>query len=98
MRLTMPTTWFPSDYFVGLDSPLGGVDSKDSLLGANQIQGCFWGGGLGCDGPGGIERRGVAADGAADHRSSRPEGLDRARQSDVRRRRALDRAYGFSVA
>ena len=21
---------------------LGGVDSKDSLLGANQIQGCFW--------------------------------------------------------
>jgi hypothetical protein len=33
---------------------LGGVDSKDSLLGANQIQGCFWGGRLGCDGPFGI--------------------------------------------
>ena len=25
---------------------LGGVDSRDSLLGANQIQGCFWGGSL----------------------------------------------------
>src|SRR5260221_12462143 len=36
--------------------PLGGVDSKDSLLGANQIQGCFWGGGLGCDGTVGFER------------------------------------------
>jgi hypothetical protein len=37
---------------------LGGVDSRDSLLGANQIQGCFWGGGLGCDGTVGFERRG----------------------------------------
>jgi putative transposase len=27
--------------------PLGGVDSKDSLLGANQIQGCFWEAALG---------------------------------------------------
>ena len=35
---------------------LGGVDSKDSLLGANQIQGCFWGGGLGRDGTVGFER------------------------------------------
>src|SRR5829696_3075288 len=26
---------------------LGGVDSKDSHLGANQIQDCFWGGSLG---------------------------------------------------
>src|SRR5882724_4105250 len=26
----------------GLFRPLGGVDSKDSLLGANQIQGFFW--------------------------------------------------------
>jgi hypothetical protein len=52
------------------DSPtrLDGVDSRDSLLGANQIQGCFWGGSLGCDGPVGFERRGVGADGAADHR------------------------------
>jgi hypothetical protein len=49
---------------------LGGVDSKDSLLGANQIQGCFWGGSLGCDGAVGFERRGVGADGAADHRST----------------------------
>ena len=49
---------------------LGGVDSKDSLLRANQIQGCFWGGSLGCDGPFGIERPGVGADGAADHRST----------------------------
>ena len=47
---------------------LGGVDSRDSLLGANQIQGCFWGGGLGCDGTVGFERRGVGADSAADHR------------------------------
>jgi hypothetical protein len=31
------------------------VDSKDSLLGANQIQDCFWGGSLGCDGPVGFE-------------------------------------------
>jgi putative transposase len=43
--------------------PLGGVDSKDSLLGANQIQSCFLGGSLGCDGPFGIERCGVGADG-----------------------------------
>ncbi|MGY2843635.1 transposase [Bradyrhizobium sp. USDA 4509] len=63
---------------------LGGVDSKDSLLGANQIQGCFWGGRLGCDGPFGIERRGVGADGAVDHRAARSEGLDRARQPNVR--------------
>ena len=34
---------------------LGPVDSKDSLLSANQIQGCFWGGGLGCDGSFGFE-------------------------------------------
>src|SRR5258708_40298168 len=47
---------------------LGGVDSRDSLLGANQIQGCFWGGCLGCDGTVGFERRGVGADSAADHR------------------------------
>jgi hypothetical protein len=47
---------------------LDGVDSKDSLLGANQIQGCFLGGSLGCDGPVGFERRGVGADGTADHR------------------------------
>ncbi|WP_145963776.1 SDR family NAD(P)-dependent oxidoreductase, partial [Bradyrhizobium algeriense] len=43
---------------------LGGVDSKDSHLGANQIQDCFWGGSLGCDGSVGFERRGVGADGA----------------------------------
>ena len=49
---------------------LGGVDFKDSLLGANQIQGCFLGGSLGRDGPVGFERRGVGADGAADHRST----------------------------
>ena len=47
---------------------LGGVDSKDSLLGANQIQDFFWGGSLGCDGAVGFERRGVGTDGAADHR------------------------------
>ncbi|MFB9264791.1 GNAT family N-acetyltransferase [Bradyrhizobium erythrophlei] len=52
----------------GLDTALGGVDSKDSLLGANQIQDCFWGGRLGRDGSFGFERRGVGADGAADHR------------------------------
>ena len=47
---------------------LGSVDSKDSLLGANQIQGFFLGGGLGCDGSFGVERRGLGANGAADHR------------------------------
>lgn len=36
---------------------LGNVDSKDSLLRANQIQGYFLGGGLGCDGSVGVERR-----------------------------------------
>jgi hypothetical protein len=49
---------------------LGCVDSKDSLLGANQIQSCFWGGSLGCEGPIGFERRDVGADGAADYRSN----------------------------
>src|SRR5947209_3347052 len=66
------------------DEALGGVDSKDSLLGANQIQGFFWGGGLGCDGSFGFERHGVGADGSADYRSARPEGFDRPRQPDVR--------------
>jgi hypothetical protein len=32
------------------------VDSRGFLLGANQIQGCFWGGGLGCDGTVGFKR------------------------------------------
>src|SRR5258708_29605710 len=50
------------------DRLLGGVDSRDSLLGANQIQGCFWGGSLGCDGTVGFERRGVGADSAAAHK------------------------------
>src|SRR5258708_16971063 len=77
---------------------LGGVDSRDSLLGANQIQGFFLGGSLECHGAFGIERRGVGADGAADHRATRSEGLHRARQSDVRGRCAVDRAYGFSLA
>jgi hypothetical protein len=49
---------------------LGGVGSKDSLLGVNQIRGRFWGGSLGCDGAVGFERRGVGADGAADHKST----------------------------
>jgi hypothetical protein len=33
------------------------VDSKDSILGGNQIQNCFLGGSLGCDGSIGFERR-----------------------------------------
>ena len=46
---------------------LGGVDSKDSLLGANQIQSCFWEAVLG------VKSRlvlsdGVGTDGAADYR------------------------------
>src|SRR5450432_1035483 len=49
---------------------LGPVDSKDSLLSANQIQGCFWGGGLGCDGSFGFERRCLGADGAPYYRSA----------------------------
>ena len=49
---------------------LGPVDSKDSLLAANQIQGVFWGGGLGCDGSFGFERHGLGADGAPDYRSA----------------------------
>jgi hypothetical protein len=47
---------------------LGGVDSRDSLLRANQIQGFFLGGSLGCDGSFGFERRGLGANGTADHR------------------------------
>ena len=50
------------------DEGLGCVDSRDSLLGANRIQNCFWGGRLGREGSFGFERRGVGADGAADHR------------------------------
>jgi predicted tellurium resistance membrane protein TerC len=49
---------------------LGPVDSKDSLLSANQIQGCFWGGGLGCDGSFGFERCCLGADGAPDYWSA----------------------------
>src|SRR5664279_796143 len=67
-----------------LDRALGPVDYKDSLLSANQIQGFFWGGGLGCDGSFGFERRGLGADGASDYRSARPERLHWAGQPDVR--------------
>jgi hypothetical protein len=49
---------------------LGGVDSRDSLLDANQIQGFFLGGGLGCEGAFGFERRSMGTDGAADYRSA----------------------------
>ena len=52
------------------ENGLGGVDSKDSLLGANQIQGCFWGGSLGCDGPFGFERCGMGPDGASYYRAT----------------------------
>jgi tetratricopeptide (TPR) repeat protein len=77
---------------------LGRVDSKDSLLRANQIQGFFLGGGLGCDGSFGVERCGLGTNGAADYRPARPEGLDGAGQPNVRGRCALDRAYGLSLA
>jgi hypothetical protein len=56
------------------------------------------GGGLGCDGSVGFERRGVGADGSADPWSTRPERVDRARQSDVRGRCAVDRAHRLSLA
>jgi len=49
---------------------LGTVDSRNSHLRANQIQGFFWGVSLGCDGPFGVERRGLGADGAVDHWST----------------------------
>jgi hypothetical protein len=70
---------------------LGGVDSKDSLLGANQIHGFFWEAALG-------DGRLVLSNAAwermaADQRSTRPERLHQARQSDVRGRRVVDRAY-----
>jgi hypothetical protein len=48
---------------------LGGVDSRDSNLDGSMIQGCL-GGSLGCEEPFGFERRGVGADGTADHRSA----------------------------
>jgi len=60
------TNWATVDLELGL----GGVDSKDSLLGANQIQGFFLGGSLGCDGSFGVERCGMGANGAADHRAA----------------------------
>ena len=60
------------------------------------IQGWLLGGRLGCEGSFGIERRGVGSDGAVDHWSPRPEGLDWSRQPDVRGRRAVDCAYGLS--
>ena len=47
---------------------LGGVDSWDSRRRRDVIQGCLWGGSLGCLGSSGIERHGMGADGAADHR------------------------------
>jgi 4-carboxymuconolactone decarboxylase len=56
--------------FLAAHEALGPVDSKDSLLSANQIQGFFWGGNLGCDGSFGFERRGLGADGAPDYRSA----------------------------
>ena len=40
------------------------MDSKDSLLGANQIQCCLWGVSLGCEESFGFQRCGVGADSA----------------------------------
>ena len=77
---------------------LGRVDSWDSLEASNQIQSCFLGGSLGCDGPVGFERRGVGSDGPADHRSSGPAGIDWTEQPDVCGGRAMDCAHGRSLA
>ena len=66
----LPKPFGESDLLNCVQTALGGVDSKDSLLGANQIQGCFLGGDLGYDGSFGFERRGLGADGAADYRSA----------------------------
>ena len=74
------------------------MDSQDSFLGANQIQGFFFGGSLGYDGSFGVERCGKGANGVADHRAAWSEGLDRAEQPDVRGRCASDRAYRSSLA
>ena len=77
---------------------LGGVDSKDSLLGANQIQSCFWEAVLG------VKSRLVLSDAAWERMApliiGRPDqkGSTGARQSDVRGRCAVDRAYGLSLA
>ena len=44
------------------------MGSRGSSAGGIVIQDCFLGGGFGCDGSCGSERRGVGADRAADHR------------------------------
>src|ERR1700722_15338857 len=77
---------------------LGCVDSWDSLLGANQIQGCFWEAVLG------VMDRLVLSDAAWERMAPLIIGLpdqkrvDRARQSDVRGRCAVDRAHRLSLA
>ena len=49
---------------------LGCVDSWDSLFRSKSDSRLLLGGSLGCDGPAGFERRGVEADGPADHWST----------------------------
>jgi hypothetical protein len=75
-RLGLPEAGLSDAGMFGCSSTvgLGRVDSRDSLLGANQIQDCFWGGSLGCDGSVGFERCGLGADSSADHRSTDEEG------------------------
>lgn len=54
--------------------------------------------GLERDGSFGAGRRPLGSNVGNDHRSSRPEGLDRARQQDVRRGRAVNRAHRLALA
>lgn len=68
---------------------LGCMNSRDSH---------FLGGGFGGAGSFGVERHRLGTDVGSDHRPARPEGLDRARQPDVCRGGAVDRAHRLALA
>jgi hypothetical protein len=68
------------------------VDSKDSLLGANQIQGCFWEAVLG------VKDRLVLSDATWERMAPLIIGRPDQKGSTGRDNRMLDRAYGLSLA
>ncbi|WP_456781567.1 DUF6471 domain-containing protein [Bradyrhizobium sp. USDA 3315] len=89
---------FTAIFFLACVAALGCVDSWDSQIRGNVIQGFLLGGSLGCHGSARSERPAMGPDLRHDHRSAGPAWFDGPRQPDVCRGRVMDRANRFAVA
>lgn len=81
-----------------LATRLGRVDSWDSQISGNVIQGFLLGGSLGRHGSAQSERWAMGSYLRLDHRSTGPARFDGPRQPHVHRGRVVDRANRFAVA